>query len=225
MRFIKFVVGLVLLPCAWGAILSLVRAVELSVVLDRFWVPFCFGILGFAILFFWVPKPVWLYVVGHELTHALWVVLFGGKVQKIKATSRGGHVIVSKSNFIIALAPYFFPLYSCVLIAGFGLARLFIEWSLLPALFYVLLGFTVGFHFLMNLEVLKIRQPDWAEHGFFFSGVVVVLGNVLVFGFALSCLRGMQGIKRYGMTLVQEFVGAYGGVIAFVRHLVVGSAT
>ena len=37
---------------------------------------------------------MWIYVVGHELTHAVWVWLFGGSVKKFKATSNGGHVIV-----------------------------------------------------------------------------------------------------------------------------------
>jgi hypothetical protein len=54
-----------------------------------------------------LPKPMWIYVFGHELTHVLWVWLFGGSVKKFKVTSNGGHVIVDKTNFIIALSPVF----------------------------------------------------------------------------------------------------------------------
>ncbi len=32
----------------------------------------------------------------------------GGQVKKMKVTSKGGHVVISKTNFVIALAPYFF---------------------------------------------------------------------------------------------------------------------
>ena len=54
---------------------------------------------------------MWIYVVGHELTHVVWSWLFGGKVKKFRASSSGGEVVVTKSNFLVALAPYFFPLY------------------------------------------------------------------------------------------------------------------
>ena len=53
-----------------------------------------------------------LYVFGHELTHALWVWLMGGRVSRFRVGRDGGHIVTDKNNFWIALAPYFFPLYS-----------------------------------------------------------------------------------------------------------------
>ena len=50
-----------------------------------------------------LPKPMWVYVFGHELTHALWTWLFGGKVKKFKVSALGGHVVITKSNFLIAI--------------------------------------------------------------------------------------------------------------------------
>jgi hypothetical protein len=79
--------------------------------------------------FFLLPKPMWIYVFGHELTHALWTWLFGGQVKKMKVTSKGGHVVISKTNFVIALAPYFFPLYVVLVVGVFALGNLIWNWA------------------------------------------------------------------------------------------------
>ncbi len=65
-----------------------------------------------------LPKPMRVYVFGHELTHAIWTWLFGGRVKRFKATSTGGHVVDHEEQFLITLAPYFFPLY--VVLVGTG---------------------------------------------------------------------------------------------------------
>ena len=62
-----------------------------------------------------------------ELTHALWTWLMGGKVNRFKVTSKGGHVIVSKTNFLIALAPYFFPVYAVLVVAVFVIGKFNLE--------------------------------------------------------------------------------------------------
>ena len=77
---------------------------------------------------------MWIYVFGHELTHALWTWLFGGQVKKMKVSSSGGHVIISKTNFLIALAPYFFPLYAVIVVGVFALGHLIWNWQRLSRL-------------------------------------------------------------------------------------------
>ena len=74
------------------------------------------GAACWVVIYSLLPKPMWVYVFGHELTHALWTWLFGGKVKKFKASAKGGHVIVTKNNFLISLAPYFFPVYAALVV-------------------------------------------------------------------------------------------------------------
>ena len=38
---------------------------------------FCMGAAGWVICFFCLPRPLLVYVFGHELTHAIWVWLMG----------------------------------------------------------------------------------------------------------------------------------------------------
>ena len=74
-------------------------------------VPYYFfaGGLSYLAIHILFKKPVFAYVIGHELTHALFALLFGGSVKAFHASDRGGRVTITKSNFIITLAPISFP--------------------------------------------------------------------------------------------------------------------
>ena len=135
-----------------------------------------------------LPKPMWIYVFGHELTHALWVWLFGGSVKKFKVTSDGGHVIVDKTNFLIALSPYFFPLYAILVVIGFIAGHLIWNWKDFFVWFHLLIGAAYAFHVTLNLHVLKTQQSDITSQGYLFSAVVIFLGNVLVLLIGLPLL-------------------------------------
>src|SRR5204862_3957731 len=108
-KWVKTIIGVLLLPVCLGATWALELVLRASGNADTVWVPMMAGAACWLVIFLLLPKPMWVYVFGHELTHALWTWLFGGRVRKFKATSEGGHVVVSKNNFLITLAPYFFP--------------------------------------------------------------------------------------------------------------------
>jgi hypothetical protein len=159
---------------------------------DTTWVPFLAGAACWLVIFLLLPKPMWLYVLGHELTHALWVWLFGGQVKKMKVTSAGGHVVISKSNFVIALAPYFFPLYVVLVIVVFALGRFFWNWHLV--FFHLLVGAAYAFHITLTCHVLQTEQSDITSHGWLFSLVVIFLGNVCVLLFGIPLLTARVGM-------------------------------
>ena len=60
---------------------------------------------------------MWLYVLGHEFTHALAAMLAGGKVSAFHVSSKGGHVLTDRVNWWIALSPYFVPIYALIWMA------------------------------------------------------------------------------------------------------------
>jgi hypothetical protein len=123
---------------------------------------------------------MWVYVFGHELTHAIWTWLLGGSVKKFKATSQGGHVIVTKNNFIIALAPYFFPLYAILVVLVFVTGHWLWNWQNYLVWFHLLLGVAYSFHLTLTWHILKHEQSDIADQGYLFSAVIIFLGNVMV---------------------------------------------
>ena len=68
-----------------------------------------------------------LYVFGHELTHAIWTWLMGGKVSQFRVSRVGGYVVTDTNNFWISLAPYFFPIYSILALLLYGGIGVFVD--------------------------------------------------------------------------------------------------
>jgi tellurite resistance protein TehA-like permease len=104
-KWVKTVLAILLLPVCIGAVSAFWLVLQASGDATTIWVAFLSGAACWLVIYLLLPKPMLLYVFGHELTHALWTWLFGGKVKKFKASAKGGHVIVTKNNFLIALAP------------------------------------------------------------------------------------------------------------------------
>jgi hypothetical protein len=155
---------------------------------DRVWLPMLAGAACWIVVFLLLPKPMWVYVFGHELTHAIWTWIFRGSVKKFKVGSEGGHVVGTKSNFLIVLAPYFFPLYAVLLVLAFGICFLAGAWRrAYEPWFYLMLGAAYAFHLTLTWHVLRTRQTDITSQGYIFSAAVIFLGNafVLLFGVPL----------------------------------------
>jgi hypothetical protein len=178
LKFCKALVAVFLLPGCAGAAWALWRVVRESGNADTLWVAALSGAGCWLVIYLLLPKPMWVYVVGHELTHVVWTWLMGGQVKKFKAGSAGGHVVVTKSNFLIALAPYFFPFYAMLVVLVFVLGRLVWDWRGYVAWFHLLLGAAYAFHVTLTWHVLETSQSDITEHGYLFSAVIIFLGNV-----------------------------------------------
>ena len=172
-KWAKLFIAVLLTPLCIGAVSALVRVVRATSGADHFWVAFGGGAACWLVVFLLLPRPMLLYVFGHELTHALWTWLFGGRVTKFKASARGGQVVVSKSNFLIVLAPYFFPLYAVLVVAVFALGQLSLDWPRQPVWFHLLLGAAYSFHLTLTLHILQTRQTDITSQGWLFSAVVI----------------------------------------------------
>jgi len=190
-RSAKLIIAILLLPVCLGSIRALQQVFGAAGSADQTWVPFLAGATCWICVFLLLPKPMWIYVFGHEFTHALWTWLFGGKVKKFKATSKGGHVIVTKTNFLIALAPYFFPVYVVLLVLIFTLGHIIWNWRAFAVWFHLLVGAAYAFHVTLTWHILKTRQTDITQQGYLFSAVIIFLGNisVLLIGIPLLTAR------------------------------------
>ena len=193
-KWIKFLVAILLLPVCAGAALALLKVLHAYGSADMTWIPLLAGAACWIVIFCLLPKPMWIYVFGHELTHALWTWLFGGEVKKMKVTSSGGHVVISKTNFVIALAPYFFPLYVVLVVAVFALGNLIWNWHSYLVWFHLCVGAAYAFHVTLTFHILQTRQSDITGQGYLFSGVVIFLGNVCVLLFGVPLLMRSRGI-------------------------------
>jgi len=197
-RFLKVFIGLALLPACYGYSIEFLRV--MSAIYKNpgtYWGLFAGGGATYLLFHIILPNPLLLHVFGHELTHAIFAKLFGWKVKSMKASNNGGHVKLSGSNFIVTLAPYFFPLYSFIVILVYmGSILLGYDKGFYPY-FLFLTGFTISLHILMTIESLKASQPDIKEGGLVFSVPLIYLGNMLVMVLLLR-LTVFKGINYYG---------------------------
>lgn len=180
LKLLKMVTGILLVPLCIGAASALWRMLPAMGRADTVWIPLAAGAAAWVLVYVLFPRPMWLYVAGHELTHALWAFCFGGRVRDIQVRAEGGHVKTSKTNFVIALAPYFFPFYVVLVVVLFLLARLVWPWERLELWFLAFLGAAYAFHLTLTAHALKTRQSDITEHGYIFSAAIIFIGNALV---------------------------------------------
>ena len=192
MRFLKFLVGLLLLPACLVAARTVYRllGVMTETGLDTgsgegLWLAIGAGL--WLLSYLTMSPPVRTYVFGHELTHALWATLMGGKVTGFKIGETGGHVEVTRVNFLIMLAPYFFPIYTFAVVTLYALLTIVIDLSAWHPFWLTLIGFTYGFHFTFTILALAHQQSDVSENGHLFSYTVILLMNLLLVGFAMVC--------------------------------------
>jgi hypothetical protein len=179
-KWVKLIIAVLLLPVCVGAASALWLVLKASGTADTTWVPILAGAASWLVVYLLLPKPMLVYVFGHELTHALWTWAMGGRVKNFKATSKGGHVIVTKDSFLIALAPYFFPLYAAIVVLAFLIGHWIWNWKHYLAVFHLFLGAAYAFHLTLTGHILKHDQTDISEQGYVFSAVIIFLGNVMV---------------------------------------------
>jgi len=208
-KWLKFILGVLLLPACIGAAHTLARVVSHSGRADTIWVALIAGAGCWLALFFLLPKPMRLYVFGHEFTHALWTWLFGGRVKKFKASGNGGYVVVTKNNFLIALAPYFFPVYVALVIAAFAVGHLLWNWKNYVVFCHLLIGAAYAFHVTLTATILKTEQSDITSQGYVFSAVIIFLGNVLVLLIGIPLLTAKVDL----MTMLGWWLESTGNVV------------
>ena len=129
------------------------------------------GIVGYIVLHQAVFRRrlfgSWLPTLEHELTHAIFAWLTFHSVGGLKLTwSKGGEIKVydGQSNWLIVIAPYFFPTVPLVVLA------LHLIWpQVFAGHFGVIMGLCLGFHLIATVKETRLDQPDIKKVGYLFS--------------------------------------------------------
>jgi len=126
----------------------------------------------------------------------------GGRVSRFRVGRDGGHVVTNKANFWIALAPYFFPLYSILAIAIYGALSLFVNMQPYGRWLYAVIGVTWAFHFTFTCWMIPKNQTDLSDQGTFFSLVVIYLMNLLLLSVMLILASPQITFAGFGVDLL-----------------------
>ena len=171
-------------------------------------VPFLVGAGAYALVWFGLGNRrigFWT-TVEHELTHALFAWATFHRVVGFRASIRGGGHIryLGRGNWLIAVAPYFFPTLSLLAIAV-------LTWA--PGRHLVLggavLGVTVAYHALSTWSETHRHQTDLREAGWLFCLPFLVAANAFVFGLLLAYACGARSLTAHLATVRGPSVAFY----------------
>ncbi len=183
MKVVKFLIGLLLLPVCIAASRTLWGLLEAaqptgSALLPPSAVALLAGFGLWTAVFMLFPRPVRSYIFAHELTHVLWGLLMGASISKFNVHEDHGSVVLSKTNFLVTLAPYFFPLYTVMVISTYFVLHLFYAVEQYAWLWLALVGASWGFHLTFTVSALLQHQSDIRQQGRVFSYTVIYLANI-----------------------------------------------
>jgi len=224
-KILRAMVGLLLIPVGLAltwTVLSLVASLGSTLGLSQS-LPLLVlgaGVVLWIIFFLFLPRPVRSYVLAHELTHALWGAIAGARVSGLKVARSGGSVQVSKVNWFTALAPYFFPFYTAIVLLLYCLLVLVLDMRRWEMVWLGLIGLTLGFHWVFTLDTLAQSQSDIRLYGRLFSYSLIYLFNLLVIGLVLVLVTPLT-LDQFGVRLIGDIVRVYqacGLVAADVFH-------
>ncbi|MEM9080742.1 MAG: hypothetical protein AAGC74_08645 [Verrucomicrobiota bacterium] len=195
-RLIRFLIGLLLLPLCIVTAVTLFQRVAERDFASRFWQTpeFFYFALGAGVCAGWLLSGIarkfflYLYVLGHELTHVLFIYLSFGKVSGFSVGLDGGYVITNKSNILIALSPYFVPFWSLIaLLVLTPVSHFYPDLPYYNQTLFGIIGATWCFHLLFTCWMIPRDQPDLKENETFFSLMLIILANIILLS-ALICL-------------------------------------
>jgi hypothetical protein len=178
------------------------------------------GAAFYFLLHFFLRKPERMNLWAHEFAHLVVAKIFLRKVHAFQITSRdGGKVVIDRTNVMIDLAPYIFPLYSLAAACAACFLRNAAPW--VPDAYLAVASFLFTMHLVFSAEGFFRGQPDVKRSGRLFSGAVVLLclmlwipcllapGTNAGWKGALAAYRGLlgagweagRGLFLYGMAL------------------------
>ncbi len=182
----KNIIGLLLLPITVVCTASFV-----SVLITVRWHIYpnhllIIGFIVYLILHFLNKKKSFSYVLGHEISHAVTSIFFGGKLLSIFVSHKNGSVSTTKDNFVISLIPYCVPFYALLLSVFYYGLSIFINTRSFFPFFLFLLGFSLSHHLMLTIHYIKLGQNDISSHGRLFSFSIILLSNVFIIAFILG---------------------------------------
>lgn len=216
-KILRFFLALFLLPFCWVTSWTFLTSFSHATVKQGFWQSsqFWYFIVGAILMLGWFWSGLaksfflYLYVFGHELTHAAFVKCFGGRVLDIEWSSTGGHVTTNKTNWVIALSPYFVPFWTIIAVIIYVAASLPFEITHTGNLvFYGVIGATWTFHLAWTLWMIPRDQPDLQDNGTFLSLVLIYFGNLVVL-ITLLCFAAPSPVDS-----IRSFAYSWSGTAA-----------
>ena len=212
-KIINFILAVLKWPCALIALFLIFPAFKTDLmilyngltleVLKWFFLPLVIMIV------IWLLIPglggSFLSILEHEVTHMLFAILTFHSPQDInvKRGFGGNFIYTGRGNWLISIAPYFFPTSAALVIGAGGFYTLLGQ--IPPYSYWLILGLMTGYHLISTLDEIHLGQPDFKAAGYLFSLLFLPGINLITYGvlMAYAC-HGFSGFKTYFRLLFQE---------------------
>ena len=177
-------------------------------ILLEFFFPF-----GATVIFFLIMPGLsgsFLTITEHELTHMLFAVLTFHKPRALDVNqgTGGSFSFEGEGNWLIALAPYFFPTFTFFLMIGVSVYQAI--YHTLPDFYLILFGIFIGYHFIVTLFEIHPEQTDFVVAGPIFTICFLPGINLLIYGMLFAyLLKGWEGIPMYYYLLAQKITAFF----------------
>lgn len=137
-------------------------------------------------------------IISHELTHTVFAYLTlhnAGRIRVNPDGSGGSMILKGTGNWIISLAPYFFPLFAAVymLILPAILTMADGHWMV-----YSILGYFVAYYWATVISQVHFEQTDIIKEGYIFSAIIIIGLNMFVTGILFAFTnKSWAGVWQY----------------------------
>jgi len=214
--------SILLLPACIGTGSALVRlsiSIHAASDVQSPWTYFICGAITYIaaqLVFF---RPLRLYVFGHELAHAIAGWISGARIRAINVKKSSGSVSLDKVNIFIALAPYFFPFYSVLLILFYALFNILTKNVYnVNNYFLFLLGMSTAFHVALTIYAINLGQSDLEKYGVIFSLIIIFISNCIVLAVMLAVFFHAS-FPEFVYNSAVDTIKAYAWIYARLRVL------
>ena len=137
-------------------------------------------------------------IVAHEMTHAFFALLTLHKVTgiRVEGDNSGGNMsFEGEGNWLIVIAPYFFPLFGFFYMIAFSVYTHFAPSNLI---LNGILGFFIGYHLDTVGSQIHEKQTDLPKVSYMFCAMFLPAANLWAVGSMLAFnTRGWAGVSLY----------------------------
>ncbi len=165
------------------------------------------GVCIFWILFLRGKGTSSFAIFEHEITHMLFALLTFHKPVSLEVHHNKGGAFgyQGEGNWLISLAPYFFPTFPFLVMLS-TLLYSFMNQPV-PNAFLIILGVTTGYHICTTISSLHPHQTDFKKAGFLFTLLFLPTANLMCYGLLLSfAIYNWNGLELFVDLLTNEGV-------------------
>ncbi len=158
-------------------------------------------------------------ILAHEMTHAFFAFITFHKLKgiRIEGDNSGGEMAFEgEGNWLIIIAPYFFPLFGLVYLIIFSLYTSFVSTSLF---LNGILGYFIGYHLDTVGSQIHEKQTDLPKVSYKFCAMFLPSANLWAVGSMLAFnSKGWAGIWTYQKLIAYLNAKNFDFVLDFIRQ-------